>query len=236
MKIIPAVDILDGKVVRLLQGDYDTATEYSGDPAAAVRIWAETGAKLVHVVDLDGARRGTPDIELWESITGAGCFIQAGGGIRSAVDAAAVIDAGASRVVLGTTAVWDPKGVREIVGAVGPEHVVAAVDVRDGNAAGEGWEDKGRKFEEVVTDLVSAGVERALVTSISRDGMMTGPDIELLGRFVTLAPGIDLIASGGVGTLHDLRKLAASGLQAVIVGRAFYEGRFTYAEALTAIR
>ncbi len=232
MEIIPAVDVLKGRVVRLLRGDYGAVTDYGHDPVAAVRRWVDEGAGLVHVVDLGGARTGSSDAALWRRLGDAGLPFQAGGAMRSASAAASAVGAGAERIVVGTVAVWEPGVLGEIVDAVGDERVVAAVDVRGDRAEGAGWRDEGRSLEPVVEGILSAGVRRLLVTAISQDGTMEGPDVELLRRVRELAPDASLIASGGVGTLDHLRRLAVAGLvEAAIVGRALYEGAFTLAEA-----
>jgi phosphoribosylformimino-5-aminoimidazole carboxamide ribotide isomerase len=231
-QIVPAVDVLDGKVVRLHRGDYERVTVYAADPASQAQRWVAAGAELVHVVDLAGARSGDPDPDLWHRLGSAGVPFQVGGGIRSVESARAALAAGAARVVIGTAAVWDPALPAEIVAEVGPQAVVAAIDVRDGRATGAGWRDGGRQLGEVLTDLVRSGVERALVTGISRDGTMDGPDLVLMARAAAIAPDLRLLASGGVGSLADLETTRNAGYEGVIVGRALYEARFTLAEAL----
>ncbi len=149
--------------------------------------------------------------------------------------AARAVAAGAARVVMGTAVVWHPELVAEVVAAIGAEQLVAALDVRGGRATGAGWRDAGRDLSGVVGDAVAAGVVRALVTGIGRDGKMTGPDLEVIATVRTAAPGMALIGSGGVGTIDDLRRLAGSGVEGAIVGRALYEDRFTVAEAIAAL-
>ncbi len=237
MQVIPAVDVLEGRVVRLLRGDYDAVTDYGRDPVAAVRRWVDEGAGLVHVVDLDGARSGAGDAGLWRRLGEAGLPFQAGGGIRSAADAASVVGAGAERIVVGTAAVWERDVLQAIVDTVGPERVVAALDVRGDRAEGAGWRDEGRPLEQVVEGILDTGVRRLLVTAIARDGTMEGPDLGLLAEVRDLAPGAAIIASGGVGSLDHLRGLAAAGVaEAAIVGRALYEGAFSLAEAQAGAR
>lgn len=231
LEIIPAVDILDGAVVRLTHGDFDRVTVYDPDPVDRAARWIADGARLVHVVDLDGARTGSPDRKMWRSFAAAGVRFQVGGGIRTADVADAALAAGAERVVLGTAAVWDP----DVLSALDPERVVAAVDVRDGRATGAGWLDEGRVLADVLDDLATRGVMRLLVTGIGRDGTMEGPEMELLTT-VLGDSRFRVIASGGVGTLDDLRVVAAAGCEAVIVGRALYETRFTLPQALATLR
>ena len=236
MQFIPAIDVLEGKVVRLLQGSYDDVTVYADDVAAVARDHVDQGATLVHVVDLGSARDGTDHARtaLCHSLKRAGIPFQIGGGIRGAAVAETVVAAGATRLVVGTVAVSDPRAFAEIVAAVGADRVVAAVDVRNGRARGSGWEDEGVPLSEVLDRVVDTGVEWALVTGISKDGTMDGPDLELLEVVRAGWPSLRIIASGGVGSLGDLRGLAAAGFDAVVAGRALFEGRFTVAEALVA--
>ena len=233
--MIPAVDVLDGRVVRLRQGRREAVTVYGEDPAAQLREWSAQGASLVHVVDLTGAFGGTWDRDLWHMLGQTGLPFQAGGGIRSVEAAEATITAGARRVVVGSTAVWEPELLISILDTVGPERVVAAVDVREGRAVGSGWVDDGKPLAEMLAGLTDAGVVRALVTGIATDGALSGPAIDLFQRCAELAPGIKLIASGGVGSLEDLRELRTLPLDGVIVGRALYEGAFTVRGAVEAL-
>jgi phosphoribosylformimino-5-aminoimidazole carboxamide ribotide isomerase len=235
-EIIPAVDVLDGRVVRLQKGDYDKVTVYADDPAAQAAAFMTDGAARVHVVDLAGARDGTHARSLWRSLADAGVEFQVGGGIRSAEVATAAVAAGAGRVVVGTAAVWQPEVLADIAAAVGPERVVVAIDVRDGKATGAGWLDEGKELGDVVRHVQDAGVPRVLATGIARDGMMTGPDVELLARTQELAPDLRVIASGGVGTLDHVVDVAGRGVEGVIIGRAIYEGAFTVPEAIAAVR
>ena len=230
MQVIPAVDILEGRVVRLLHGDYGRVTRYSDDPVEVAGRWLEQGAELVHVIDLSGARTGEPERRIWEEMSRAGIPFQVGGGIRTPSAARAALRAGARRVVMGTAAVWNPAALEE-VGEV--DRVVAALDIRAGRARGAGWLDEGRSVSETLAGLAEAGVVRLLVTGIERDGAMQGPDLDLLAEVSALS-GMAVIASGGVGNLSDLGAVAALGCEAVIVGRALYEGRFTLSQAIAA--
>jgi len=234
MNIIPAVDVLDGGVVRLLQGDFDRVTKYDTDPVAMAKHWMDEGATLVHVVDLAAARGGAPGDDLWSDLAGAGVSFQIGGGIRDVATASSAIDAGAARVVVGSAIVSHPERLGEIVTAVGSGRVVAAVDVRAGKARGSGWEDDGIELEVAIRRVHDAGVGALLATGIETDGAMTGPDRSLLERVRGLLPNVDLIASGGVGSLADIVMLDEMGCSSVIVGRALYEKRFTLADARAA--
>ena len=235
MQVIPAVDVLNGQVVRLARGSYDDVTWYGSDPAAQVKAWSALGVTLVHVVDLDAARSGRRDMKLLRSLGESGVALQVGGGIRTAEDAALAIAAGASRVVVGTAAVWDPEALAAILEAVGNANVVTALDVALGRARGTGWRDEGAPVQEVAERLAAQGVQRALVTGIGSDGMMSGPDLELLARVRAAAPEFALIGSGGVGSVADLIALRDAGAEGAIVGRALYEHRFTLPEALEAM-
>lgn len=236
MYVIPAVDVLDGKVVRLRQGRYEDVTIYDDDPGSMVGSWVAQGAEIVHVVDLAGARDGSGDRALQQRLGATGLPFQIGGGIRTVDDATVAVEFGATRVVLGTTAVWDPALLRSVVEAVGADRIVAAIDVRDGKATGAGWLDEGRDLEAVLTDLVDAGVSRILATGIATDGTLAGPDTTLLADVTRIAPSLALIASGGVGSLGDLVEISKYPVEAAIVGRALYDRRFTFADAQTAIR
>ena len=232
LQIIPAVDVLDGKVVRLMHGDYDRVTVYGDDPVGQALEWMRQGAELVHVVDLEGARSGAPDESLWRRLAEAGVTFQVGGGIRTAEIADRALDAGAQRVVLGTAAVWDP----EILGRIlDPARVVAAVDVRGGKATGAGWLDEGKNLAAVLEGLSEAGITRLLVTGIERDGTMEGPSTDVLLSALRHG-GFSVIASGGVGQLQDLDVIKRLGCEAVIVGRALYEGRFEVSDAIRYLR
>lgn len=234
--VIPAIDVLNGSVVRLTRGRFDEVTVYAADPAAQLTRFADDGAELVHVVDLAGARDGESNPALWEHLASAGVPFQLGGGIRTVARAETIVAHGAQRAVVGTAAVWEPNTVAAMVRRVGAERIVAALDVSSGRATGAGWLDEGRALGEVVGGLVSAGVVRALVTGIERDGTMEGPNVDVLDRVAALAPQMALIASGGVGSLEDIRTLRDTGVEGAIVGRAIYEGRFTVAEAIAASR
>ncbi|MDA2979247.1 MAG: 1-(5-phosphoribosyl)-5-[(5-phosphoribosylamino)methylideneamino] imidazole-4-carboxamide isomerase [Actinomycetota bacterium] len=232
MQIIPAVDVLDGAVVRLRRGEYGDVTRYSTGPVESAIEWIRAGATLIHVVDLGAARSGEPTRTLWTAFAEADIPFQIGGGIRDSATATEALEAGASRVVVGTTAVNDFGELKSIVEAVGADRVVAALDVRANRARGSGWTDAGAPVEEVVSRLVDAGITTALVTAIERDGTLEGPNHALLESVHSIAPSLSLIASGGVGSLHDVAALVASPCDQVIIGRALYEQRFTLPEAI----
>jgi len=237
--LYPAIDIRDGKAVRLIQGDYERETAYDDDPVVAARRWADGGARWLHVVDLDGARAGEPvNLDQVRRIVAAiGVPVQLGGGLRDSKKVEEAISSGAERVVLGTAAVRDP----EMAGAIASAHgnrVVVSVDARSGKVAAEGWtESSDLATAEVVSALSDRGVRRFVYTPVDVDGLMEGPDLDSLREVAGATEG-ELIYSGGVGSLDDLRALAGLGLDnlaGVIVGRALYEGRFTVAEAQAAL-
>ncbi len=239
MILYPAIDIRGGRAVRLLQGDYERETAYDADPADAARRWAAEGAAFLHVVDLDGAKAGSPqNVEAVARIAAAvECPIQVGGGLREPGSLDAVFEAGASRVVIGTAALRDPGFLDRALRDHGPD-VVVSIDARAGEVALEGWtEAGGRGATEVAAELGGRGVQRFLYTSIEVDGTMEGPAIDELND-VAAATGAQVIASGGVGTLSDLEllaRVAAPNVEGAIVGRALYERRFTVAEGNAAL-
>lgn len=237
MILYPAIDILGGRAVRLLQGEYDQETQYDNDPVDAARRWADGGAEYIHVVDLDGAKAGHPvNLETISRIASAvPCPIEVGGGLRNSDAVAAVLDAGAARVVIGTAALRDPEFLSEVIETHGASKVVVSVDARGGKVSLAGWtESSGVDVADAVADLSKRGVERFLFTPIEVDGMMTGPNMPELAR-VAAATDASVIASGGVGELAHLRTLAdnaPANVEGVIVGKALYEGRFGVREAI----
>jgi phosphoribosylformimino-5-aminoimidazole carboxamide ribotide isomerase len=237
--LYPAIDIRGGQAVRLLKGDYERETAYDADPADAARRWAEDGAEILHVVDLDGAKAGRPrNVDAVARIAAAvRCPIQVGGGVRDRESLEAVLEAGATRVVIGTAALRDPGFIDGALESHGPE-VVVAIDARAGEVSVEGWtEVGGRRATEVARELGERGVARFLFTSIDVDGTMEGPAIDELNE-VAAATEATVIASGGVGHLSDLEllaRVAAPNVEGAIVGRALYEGRFSVAEGNAAL-
>jgi phosphoribosylformimino-5-aminoimidazole carboxamide ribotide isomerase len=240
MDLYPAIDLLDGRCVRLHQGDYDRSTVYGDDPVAQALAFQAEGAPWVHVVDLDAARTGEPrNRDVVAAIAGAlDVPVQTGGGVRTAEAAEALFAAGVARVVLGTAALEDPDLVRRLAA----EHPVAVgLDARGAEVAVRGWlEGSGADVLDLARAYEDAGVDALVVTEISRDGTLAGPDLEGLSR-VLAATSVPVIASGGIGTLDDVRALAALSVEGrtlagAITGRAVYEGAFTVAEAVAATR
>jgi phosphoribosylformimino-5-aminoimidazole carboxamide ribotide isomerase len=237
--LYPAIDIRDGKAVRLVQGDYDQQKAYDDDPVVAARRWVDGGAQWLHVVDLDGARAGEPvNLEQVRRIVAAvEVPVQLGGGLRDSKKVEEAISSGADRVVLGTAAVRDPEMAAAIAAAHG-DRVVASVDARSGKVAAEGWtEQSEQQATDVIAALSERGIQRFVYTPVDVDGLMEGPDLDSLREAAGATDG-ELIYSGGIGSLDDLRAVAALGLEnvrGVIVGRALYERRFTVAEALAVL-
>jgi phosphoribosylformimino-5-aminoimidazole carboxamide ribotide isomerase len=238
MELIPAIDLLGGRVVRLSKGAYDAVTEYGEDPLEVAQGFAAAGAERIHIVDLDAARDGRPvQAEVIAGIVAATDVpCQVAGGIRNADRAAEVLGAGASRVVLGSALISKPLLAKILVERHGPDRIVAAIDVRDGEALGDGWvaDARGAEVIDHVVRLADAGIRWFAVTAIARDGQMSGPDLELLEAVREAVPGAAIIASGGVSSLADISELAARRFDAAITGRALYEDAFTLSEALAA--
>ncbi len=240
MELFPAIDLRGGRCVRLHQGDYTAETVYGDDPVALAQSFAIAGAGWIHMVDLDAARTGEPTNRAAIAAVAASvdARVQAGGGVRDEAAAAALLDAGVSRVVLGTAAMADPA----LVGRLASRHpgqVAVGLDARRGAVAVRGWtEGAGVDLLDAVQQFEGMGVAALVVTEIERDGTLAGPDLEGLGS-VLAATEIDVVASGGVGSLADLRALAALAVEGrrlagAIVGKAFYESAFTVEEALAA--
>lgn len=235
MILYPAIDIIGGKAVRLAQGDFDQRTDYDADPLDAAKRWVETGARALHVVDLDGARSGKPAnlAEVERIAQTLSVPIQLGGGLRTSADVDAAIAAGATRVILGTAAFKDVDFLDAAVAAHG-ERIVVSVDARDGKLAAAGWiEQTDMPVTDAIRHLNDRGVRRFVYSNIDRDGMMTGPDLEG-ARSVSETVQGTFTYSGGVSTLADLEALAqlrAVNLGGVIVGKAIYERRFGVGEA-----
>jgi phosphoribosylformimino-5-aminoimidazole carboxamide ribotide isomerase len=237
--LFPAIDIRGGKAVRLVQGDYGRETQYDDDPVVAARRWVNGGAGWLHVVDLDGARAGEPvNLEHVRRIVAAiNVPVQLGGGLRDSKKVEEAFSSGAERVVLGTAAVRDPEMAEAIAAAHG-DRVVVSVDARAGRVAAEGWTQESELgATEVIAELSGRGIRRFVYTPVDVDGLMEGPDLDSLGE-VAGSTESEVIYSGGVGSLDDLRAVAGLGLEnveGVIVGRALYEQRFTIAEAQDAL-
>jgi phosphoribosylformimino-5-aminoimidazole carboxamide ribotide isomerase len=239
MQIIPAIDLLDGHCVRLHQGDYDKVTHFSADPVAQALDWQRQGAERLHLVDLDGARSGEPlNDAVVRAITAALAIpVQLGGGVRTAERAEELLACGLDRVILGTVAIEQPELVRNLAGRF-PGRILVGIDARNGKVATRGWRTESTvEATALAASFEASGVAAIISTDISTDGTLAGPNLEAL-RQMAAASTIPLIASGGVGSLTDLLALLALeplGVEAVIVGRALYDGSVDLGEALQAI-
>lgn len=236
--LIPAIDLRDGNVVRLRQGDYSQQTSYRVDPLRLALDYAAAGAQWLHVVDLDGARGGTlANFRLIEALAGTALQVQAGGGVRGEEDLQRLLDAGVARVVLGSVAIREPERVIGWLDRYGPERLVIALDTREEGGAwrlpSAGWtHSEAPTLDELAPRYAAAGAVHVLCTDIHRDGMLSGPNLALYAYLRALAPALHIQASGGVRDLDDVRAVRAAGLAGVVLGRSLLEGRLTLKDAL----
>jgi phosphoribosylformimino-5-aminoimidazole carboxamide ribotide isomerase len=236
-EVLPAIDLRAGRVVRLAEGDFARETVYGEDPAAIAREFASAGARWIHVVDLDGAKDGQRQqadaVASIVAAAGPGVACQVAGGLRDIGAVEAVLQAGARRAVVGTAALREPDFVLRVVRQFGPERIAVALDVRDGLAVGQGWVAgaQGAPVQQALREFADRGARTFIVTSIERDGLLTGPNLELLGQLVALGRG-EIVASAGVASLGDLRAVREAGCAGAVIGRALYEGRIDLAQAV----
>lgn len=232
MELYPAVDVQGGRVVRLEQGAADRATAYATDPLAVAQAFARDGARWVHFVDLDRAFGRGENRELARRFLAAATVaVQVGGGLRTEAAIDEMLEWGAARVVIGTKAATDPDLVDRLLARHGPERLAIGIDAKQGQVAVRGWTEVfDLRARDLALRVRKQGARTVIYTDVARDGMLTGPD--LTGAVELAAFGLDVIASGGVASLDDLRGVRAAGLAGAIVGRALYEGRFTLVEAL----
>lgn len=236
--VLPAIDLRDGRVVRLYQGDYARETTYNMAPVDQARRYAETGARWLHVVDLDGARSGNAsNLDVIKELTGVGLRVQAGGGVRDESDLARLFDAGVSRVVVGSLSVRDPDRVCRWLDRYGAERLTIALDTRWREGAwrlpSAGWEqDETATLDELAPRYADAGARHLLCTDIDRDGTLSGPNLDLLAHLKAIAPDLEVQVSGGVRALDDVRKAREAGGSGIVLGRALLERRFTLESAL----
>jgi len=238
MILLPAIDIRGGKAVRLERGDFDRETVYGDDPLEAARSWVDEGARALHVVDLDGARDGAPrSLRYLERIAGLGVEVEYGGGLRSVEAVRDAVSAGAGRVILGTAAFRDPELLDRALETFG-EQVAVGVDVRGGRVSVAGWtEEAAMSGVEAIAAMQARGVRTLLYTSVDRDGMLEGPDLDEVRRVAAVVEGWFLY-SGGIASVADLealRGLELPNLAGVISGKALYERRFTVADGQAAL-
>ena len=235
MELYPAVDVQGGRVVRLRQGAADAATAYANDPVAVAQAFARDGARWVHFVDLDRAfGRGDNRALARDFLAAAGVPVQVGGGLRTSEAIEEMLAWGATRVVIGTKAATDPQLVDELLARHGPERLAVGIDAKNGQVAVRGWTEVFDLTALQLAERVRAqGARTVIYTDVRRDGMLTGPDID--GARALAGVGLDVIASGGVASLDDLRSIRAAGLAGAIIGRALYESRFSLPEALACV-
>lgn len=239
--MIPAIDLIDGKVVRLYQGRYDNTTEYDFSPLTLRNQYASSGAHWLHIVDLSGAKDASKrQLTLLKQLMDASpLHIQVGGGVRSEQDVTDLLDAGAGRVVIGSLAIRQPELVQNWVRKYGGEQIVLALDVAinangDKTLPSHGWiEQSNITLEQVLDGYIKAGARHVLCTDISKDGTLSGANVRLYKELAAQYPQIQWQASGGIGKLDDIRALIGSGVAGVILGRSLLEGKFTLQEAIT---
>jgi len=238
ISIIPAIDLRDGRCVRLVQGRKDNTTVYDGDPVSIARAYENHGAQIIHLVDLDGAFSDPNSRNrqvLREIISNISIPVQFGGGLRSLDQIAQVIELGVSRVVIGTLAVETPKSLDQALSLFGAGCLAIGIDARDGQVLTRGWEREGKiSALELAKEVAAVGIERIVYTDVARDGMLTGVNVEQTS-VIARESGLKVTASGGVSSLADITRLKATGeagIDSVIIGKALYEGRFTLEEAL----
>jgi phosphoribosylformimino-5-aminoimidazole carboxamide ribotide isomerase len=235
MKLYPAIDIKGGKCVRLCQGKFDKVQVYAENPVDVARAWERAGASCIHLVDLDGALMGRGvNRDVIRKITKAVFVpVQLGGGIRTKEDLEAVFDMGVSRAIIGTKAVTDPSFIKECIDEYGADRIVIGIDAKDGFVAVEGWGEVSKiSAMELGMDMKALGVKTIVYTDISKDGMLTGPNVAAT-KELSDATGIDIIASGGVSTMEDLERIYANGIHGAIIGKALYEKRIDLAKAVS---
>ena len=230
MKIIPAIDIIDGKCVRLTQGDYDQQTIYNDDPVQVAKAYEQLGVKFLHVVDLDGAKSG--EIQNWDTIKRiareTNLNIDFGGGVSSAEAINKLFDLGVRQVNLGSIAVQHPEITAKWIKEFENQRIILSADVRDENVLIRGWEEKsGFSITKLLTNFLEFGIVYVTCTDISKDGMLEGPNIELYKRLVEQFPTLKFTASGGIRSIEDLRTLRQLDVDGVIIGKALFEGKIS---------
>lgn len=233
IEIIPAIDIIDGRPVRLSQGDYSRRTDYDLSVEDVARAYRDAGIRRLHIVDLDGAKASEPvNLAVLERVVAATALdVEFGGGVKSEQSLRSVLSAGARWVICGSAAVTAPDEFRRWMAQFGPEHVILGADVRNGKVATHGWlQEVAIGAAELIESFVSDGLGQVICTDISRDGMLQGPSTQMYVELQERFPQVDIIVSGGVGSVHDIAALDRAGLRAVITGKAIYEGKITLKE------
>lgn len=233
MELIPAIDLIDGRCVRLTQGDYGQTKIYDAEPVDMARRYADCGVRRLHIVDLDGAKAKAPcNLSTLEKVVAAtGLDVEWGGGIKDSVAMQQVVDAGASRVICGSVAVDNPELFAQWLQEYGASRVILGADIRDGRVATHGWlKDGGMGVEELVEKFLPYNLSQLICTDISRDGMLQGPNLPLYEQLQQRFPMVDVTLSGGVSSMDDLKRARECGVRAAIIGKAIYEGRITFKE------
>jgi phosphoribosylformimino-5-aminoimidazole carboxamide ribotide isomerase len=233
IEIIPAIDIIDGKLVRLSQGDYDLMKVYSNEPLDMAKTFEQAGVRRLHVVDLDGARAShIVNYKTLEAIaTQTSLVVDFGGGLKSDDDVRVAFESGAGMVTIGSAAVRQPALFLEWLEHYGADKIILGADIKDGKIAVSGWtESSDARWQAFIQSFVHRGVTQVISTDISRDGMLSGPSTELYKDMMKEFPGLKVIASGGVSCMSDVKQLDEAGVPAVILGKAIYEGRITLGE------
>lgn len=231
--IIPAIDLIDGRCVRLTQGDYDQKKEYSADPLDMAKQYEDCGVSRLHIVDLDGAKAKQPcNLRTLEKIaSGTSLDIEWGGGIKDSVSLRSALDAGAGRIICGSVAVDNRQEFLTWLSEFGSSKIILGADVKDGKVATHGWlKDSGLTLAELMDWYVPAGLTQMICTDISKDGMLQGPDFEFYVDLKRAFPTVDVTLSGGISCMADIEKAAQLELHSVIVGKAIYEGRISLKE------
>lgn len=235
MQLYPAIDIKGGKCVRLTQGLFDQVKVYSDTPADMAKLWVDQGATFLHLVDLDGALAGTSVNEpvIRSIVEAVSVPVQIGGGIRTREAIRSMLALGVTRVIIGTKAVENPEFIKEVIDEFGAEHIVVGVDAKDGMVAIEGWEKVSTlSASDLCQRMKEYGVRHIVYTDISKDGMLTGPNVAYTKK-LTDESGLDIIASGGVSCMEDLEELYREGIRGAIIGKALYEKRVDLKEAVS---
>lgn len=233
IEVIPAIDIMNGRCIRLEQGEFNRSKTYYENPLKIAKMFAETGFKTIHVVDLDGARAGQPQNTaiIEEIIRETGLTVQSGGGIRTRDDVNKLMQIGVRNIVVGSLAVKEPRKLRDWLNVIPPERFILAADIKNGMVLTNGWQSVSTfTMKQFIKNYADLGLKSILCTDVSRDGMLDGPAFEIYRDLKQTFPELKLIASGGVSTLEDIRKLDKDDIDAVVVGKAIYEERFSLKE------
>lgn len=233
IELVPAIDIIDGKLVRLTKGDYDQKTEYSQDPLEVAKQFESIGIRRLHVVDLDGAKGGhIVNYKTLERIAnGTSLIVDFGGGIKSDEDVHVAFESGARMITGGSIAIKYPQMFLAWLEKYGSDRIILGCDIKEGHVAVQGWlESSDARWQTFLQSYVSRGVTQVISTDISKDGMLSGPNVELYKDMMEEFPGLHVTASGGVSCMADVHQLEQAGVPSVIMGKAIYEGRITFSE------